>query len=78
MYSKLGPPVWVVYSKGRLEIKQVKVFSLLQIQATVNGQSVKSRQTRWEWQLLISIMHIHDVVTLYNNCPFLCACASTG
>ena len=26
-----------------------------------NGQSVKSRQTRWEWQLLISIMHIHDV-----------------
>ena len=43
-----------------------------------NGQSVKSRQTRWEWQLLISIMHIHDVVTHYNNCPFLCACASTG
>ena len=38
-----------------------------------NGQSVKSRQTRWEWQLLISIMHIHDVVTRYNNCPFLCA-----
>ena len=40
-----------------------------------NGQSVKSRQTRWEWQLLISIMHIHDVVTRYNNCafvPFLC------
>ena len=31
-----------------------------------NGQSVKSRQTRWEWQLLISIMHIHDVVTRYN------------
>ena len=25
-------------------------------------------------------MHIHDVVTRYNNCPFLCAyaCASTG
>ena len=23
-------------------------------------------------------MHIHDVVTCYNNCPFLCACASTG
>ena len=23
-------------------------------------------------------MHIHDVVTLYNNCPFLCACASTA
>ena len=38
-----------------------------------NGQSVKSRQTRWEWQLLISIMHIQDVVTRYNNCPFLCA-----
>ena len=38
-----------------------------------NGQSVKSRQTRWEWQLFISIMHIHDVVTRYNNCPFLCA-----
>ena len=38
-----------------------------------NGQSVKSRQTRWEWQLLISIMHIHDVVTRYNNRPFLCA-----
>ena len=38
-----------------------------------NGQSVKSRQTRWEWQLLISIMHIHDVVTCYNNRPFLCA-----
>ena len=38
-----------------------------------NGQSVKSRQTRWEWQLLISIMHIHDVVTRYNNCAFLCA-----
>ena len=36
-----------------------------------NGQSIKSRQTRWEWQLLISIMHIHDVVTRYNNCPFL-------
>ena len=30
-----------------------------------NGQSVKSRQTRWEWQLLISIMYIHDVVTRY-------------
>ena len=39
-----------------------------------NGQSVKSRQTRWEWQLLISIMHIHAVVTRYNNCAFLCAC----
>ena len=39
-----------------------------------NGQSVKSRQTRWEWQLLISIMHIHDVVTHYNNYAFLCAC----
>ena len=38
-----------------------------------NGQSVKSRQTRWEWQLLISIMHIHDVVTRYSNCAFLCA-----
>ena len=38
-----------------------------------NGQSVKSRQTRWEWQLLISIMHIHDVLTRYNNCAFLCA-----
>ena len=38
-----------------------------------NGQSVKSRQTRWEWQLLISIMHIHDVVTRYNNCAFVCA-----
>ena len=38
-----------------------------------NGQSVKSRQTRWEWQLLISIMHIHDVVTRYNNCAFMCA-----
>ena len=38
-----------------------------------NGQSVKSRQTRWEWQLLISIMHIHDVETRYNNCAFLCA-----
>ena len=38
-----------------------------------NGRSVKSRQTRWEWQLLISIMHIHDVVTRYNNCTFLCA-----
>ena len=37
-----------------------------------NGQNVKSRQTRWEWQLLISIMHIHDVVTRYNNCAFLC------
>ena len=23
-------------------------------------------------------MHIHDVVTLYKNFPFLCACASTG
>ena len=23
-------------------------------------------------------MHIHDVVTHYNNRPFLCACASTG
>ena len=39
-----------------------------------NGQSVKSRQTRWEWQLLISIMHIHAVVIRYNNCAFLCAC----
>ena len=39
-----------------------------------NGQSVKSRQTRWEWQLLISIMHIHDVVTHYHNYAFLCAC----
>ena len=39
-----------------------------------NGQSVKSRQTSWEWQLLISIMDIHDVVTHYNNCAFLCAC----
>ena len=38
-----------------------------------NGQSVKSRQTRWEWQLLISIMHMHDVVTRYNNYAFLCA-----
>ena len=37
-----------------------------------NGQIVKSRPTRWEWQLLISIMHIHDVVTRYNNCAFLC------
>ena len=37
-----------------------------------NGQSLKSRQTRWEWQLLISIMHIHAVVTRYNNCAFLC------
>ena len=38
-----------------------------------NGQSVKSRQTKWEWQMLTSIMHIHDVVTRYNNCAFLCA-----
>ena len=38
----------------------------------------KSRQTKWEWQLLISILHIHDVVTRYNNRSFLCACASTG
>ena len=22
-------------------------------------------------------MHIDDLVTRYNNCPFLCACAST-
>ena len=42
-----------------------------------NGQSVKSRQRRWEWQLLISIRHIHDVVTRYNNCPFLCAWNAT-
>ena len=61
------------------------VYKLLQVIKNIrnvtrhrNGQSVKSRQTRWEWQLLIFIMHIHDVVTRYNICTFLCACASTG
>ena len=58
----------------------VKIVSIIQVIKNIrnvtrhrNGQSVKSRLTRWEWQLLISIMHIHDVVTRYKICPLLCA-----
>ena len=51
----------------------LQVMNIRNVTRHRNGQSVKSRQTRWEWQLLISIMHIHDVVTHYNNCAFLCA-----
>ena len=53
-------------------IKQV-IKNIRNVTRHRNGQSVKSRQTRWERQLLISIMHIHAVVTRYNSCAFLCA-----
>ena len=59
-------------NKPKKEYKQV-IKNIRNVTRHRNGQSVKSRQTRWEWQLLISIMHSYDVVTRYNNCAFLCA-----
>ena len=66
-------------SNGTKALSQVSLFlqvikNIRNVTRHRNGQSVKSRQTRWEWQLLISIMHIHDVVTHYHNYAFLCAC----
>ena len=67
---------WLSYTKWKLSCSQHCIQVIKNIRNVTrhrNGQSVKSRQTRWEWQLLISIMHIHDVMTRYNNCAFLCA-----